>query len=374
HSHNGTDDDIALVRYNADGTADTSFGGGDGIVTTAIGPGDDVAQSVTVQTDGKILVTGSSDNGADSDFTLIRYNADGTLDTSFGGTGIITTDITGPSDEGAESVAVQSDGKILVAGTHDNGSDNVFALVRYNNDGTLDSSFGGGDGIVTTTFGLSSHVAHSIALQPDGKILVAGQGDDGTGPDFTLARYNTDGTLDISFGAGDGFVTTDALGYEGGYSLDLQSDGRILVAGYTYSGGYYQLMQVRYNTDGALDTTYGMPNFTEGGAAVVLNADVDVSDSELNELNGGLGNYDGAGLTLVRDGGANSDDVLSFNDGNGITLSGSNLIKNSQVIATFDITTTPGELVITFTDANGEIPTSTDVDNILRQITYANSS
>ena len=87
-----------------------------------------------------------------------------------------------------------------------------------------------------------------------------------------------------------------------------------------------------------------------------------------------LGNYSGASLTLVRNGGVSTEDVFAFNDGNGITLSGGNLIKNAQVIATFDITTTPGQLVITFTGANGEIPTSTDVDNILRQITYANSS
>ncbi|MCH9664028.1 MAG: hypothetical protein K0U66_10310, partial [Gammaproteobacteria bacterium] len=116
------------------------------------------------------------------------------------------------------------------------------------------------------------------------------------------------------------------------------------------------------------------PTFVEDGTAVVLDVDVDVIDVELDALNSGNGNYDGASLTLVRNGGVSSDDVLSFNDGNGITLSGSNLIKNSQIIATFDITTTTGELILTFTDANGEIPTSADVDNILRQLTYSNSS
>ncbi|MCH9662080.1 MAG: right-handed parallel beta-helix repeat-containing protein, partial [Gammaproteobacteria bacterium] len=116
------------------------------------------------------------------------------------------------------------------------------------------------------------------------------------------------------------------------------------------------------------------PTFIEDGSAVVLDVDVNVIDVELDALNSGNGNYDGASLTLVRNGGVSSDDVLSFSDGNGITLSGSTLIKNSQIIATFDTTTTPGELVLTFTDANGEIPTSADVDNILRQLTYANSS
>ncbi|MEZ6057924.1 MAG: tandem-95 repeat protein [Planctomycetaceae bacterium] len=118
----------------------------------------------------------------------------------------------------------------------------------------------------------------------------------------------------------------------------------------------------------------GNPTYTEGGSAVVLDANVDVSDAELDSLNSSLGNYSSSSLTIVRNGGVNTQDILSFNDGNGITLSGGNLIKNSQVIATFDTTSTNGQLVISFTDANGEIPTSADVDNILRQITYANSS
>jgi len=118
----------------------------------------------------------------------------------------------------------------------------------------------------------------------------------------------------------------------------------------------------------------GAPTFVEGGATVVLDADVDVGDTGLDALNSGNGNYSGADLTLVRNGGVSTQDVFSFNDGNGITLSGGNLIKNSQVIATLDTTTTPGQLVITFTDANGEIPTSADADNIMRQIAYANSS
>ncbi|MCP4965982.1 MAG: hypothetical protein GY926_12190, partial [bacterium] len=114
----------------------------------------------------------------------------------------------------------------------------------------------------------------------------------------------------------------------------------------------------------------GTPIFTEGGAAVILDVDVSIADSELDALN----DYHGASVTLVRNGGVSTDDVFSFTTANGISLSGSNLIKNAQTIASFDITTTPGELVITFTNANGETPTSADVDNILQQITYENSS
>ena len=107
---------------------------------------------------------------------------------------------------------------------------------------------------------------------------------------------------------------------------------------------------------------------------MVQDADVNVGDAELDALNSGSGNYDGASVTLVRNGGVDSDDVFTFADGNGITLVGTDLIKSSQIIASFDTTTTPGELVVSFTDANGVTPTSADVDNILRQITYSNSS
>ncbi|MCA9063581.1 MAG: cadherin domain-containing protein, partial [Planctomycetaceae bacterium] len=230
--------------------------------------------------------------------------------------------------------------------------------------------------------GAASDYGQSVQVQSDGKIVVGGYADIGGVWEFALTRYNSDGTLDASFGGGDGIVTTDVgPGFDSGRSLTIQSDGKILLAGISSNGSNDDFALVRYNSDGTLDTTFdltnkldGTPTFTEGGSAVVLDADIDVRDSELDAFNSGNGNYSGSSLTIVRNGGASTEDVLSFNDGNGITLSGGNLIKNSQVIATFDITSTAGELVITFTDANGEIPTSADVDNTLRQITYANSS
>ncbi|MFK7996126.1 MAG: cadherin domain-containing protein [Granulosicoccus sp.] len=114
--------------------------------------------------------------------------------------------------------------------------------------------------------------------------------------------------------------------------------------------------------------------FVEGGEAVLLDPNILVADSELDQLNGGNGNYSGTVLTVVRNAGANSDDVMSFVNDNGITLTDSTLVKNSNAIASFDTMTTAGELIVTFTDANGEIPTSADVDNVLRQLSYANSS
>ena len=376
YSNNGTDFDFALVRFNSDGTLDTGFGGGDGMVTTAIGAQSDQGHGVAVQADGKIVVAGYTSNGSNIDFAITRYNADGTLDTSFGGGDGIATYDSGAADFGF-SVAIQSDGKIL-AGGRINGD---FAILRFDTNGTLDTSFGGGDGVATTNTG-SSDFGESITLQPDGKILLAGYGYNGSDDDVALLRYNSDGTLDTSFGGGDGIVTTAiGAGHDRGHGVAVHSDGKILVGGSSHNGADYDFALVRYNSDGSLDTTFnlqntldGTPTFTEGGPAVVLDADVDVSDAELDALNGGAGNYDGASLTIARSGGASAEDVLGFNDGNGITLVGGSLIKNSQIIATFDTTTTTGELVVSFTDANGEIPTSADVDIILRQITYANAS
>ncbi|MCP4857295.1 MAG: DUF4347 domain-containing protein, partial [Fuerstiella sp.] len=134
------------------------------------------------------------------------------------------------------------------------------------------------------------------------------------------------------------------------------------------------------NDEPSFTNLNGTPTFTEDGAAVVLDADVVVSDVELDALNSSNGDYDGASVTLVRNGGVSTDDVFSFSDGNGITLETSTslnktvLQKSGATIAIFDTTTIPGELKITFTNANGQTPTSADVDHILQQIIYANSS
>ena len=379
-THDGTDYDFALVRYNTDGTLDTSFSG-DGILTTAIGAGNDYGYNMTVQTDGKILVAGYSHNGTDYDFALVRYNTDGTLDTSFSADGMLTTAISTGNDI-AYSVTLQDDGKILVAGYGTNGANIDFALVRYNTDGSLDTSFSG-DGMLTTDVDSNADTAFTVMVQSDGKILVAGNSFNGVDYDFAVVRYSADGTLDTSFSDNGMLTTAVGAGADNAYSASLQADGKILLAGSAIVAGNTDFALVRYNADGTLDTTFdseltttldGNPTFTEGGAAVVLDADVNISDTELDALNSGLGNYADASLTLGRNGGTSANDVFAFNDDNGITLSGGNLIKNTQVIATFDTTTTPGELVISFTDSNGETPTSADVDNILRQITYANSS
>lgn len=249
YSYNGSNDDFTLVRYNYDGSLDTTLDG-DGKLTTAIGPRDDRAYGVAVQADGKILLGGESWNGSNYDFALVRYNVDGSLDTTFGVAGIVTTAI-GNADDHAYSVALQTDGKILLGGYAFSGSSHDdFALVRYNTDGSLDTSFGG-DGVVTTGIGASSDHGRSVAVQADGKILLGGYSSIGSSDDFAVARYNTDGSLDTSFD-GDGKVTTNIISTDRAESVAVQADGKILLGGFSF--GAFAL--VRYNTDGSLDMSF----------------------------------------------------------------------------------------------------------------------
>ena len=244
---NTGNDDFALYRYNTDGSLDSSFGTG-GKVFTAVGSGNDFAYSVAIQTDGKIVVAGYSNQ----DFALVRYNTDGSLDTSFGTGGKVTTEV-GSGTARAYSVAIQTDGKIVAAGYSTSGNQD-FALVRYNTNGTLDSNFGTG-GKVTTDIG-SGDIAQSVAIQTDGKIVVAGYSDNGSNADFALVRYNTDGTLDTNFGTGGKVITAIGSSTDAAYSVAIQSDGKIVAAGFSDNGSNADFALVRYNTDGTLDTTF----------------------------------------------------------------------------------------------------------------------
>ncbi len=248
-----------IVRAAA-GDLDGGFGNS-GLVMTDIGGNDDFGWATAIQTDGKIVVVGSSFSGPgfQNDFAIVRYNSDGTLDDDFGSAGKVTTDIGGDADV-AQSVAVQSDGKIVVAGHRIVGANWDFAVVRYNPDGTLDTSFDGdtgtGNGIVTTALGGSTEFVSSLALQSDDKIVLVGYTNNGVGDDIALVRFNPDGTLDTSLG-GTGIVTTDiGGGNEEARSVAIQSDGKIVLVGYTDLGAETNVAVVRYNIDGSLDTDF----------------------------------------------------------------------------------------------------------------------
>jgi uncharacterized delta-60 repeat protein len=254
---------LPALTFAAPGDLDLSFGSG-GKVITPIGSSHDFANSVAIQSDGKIVAAGNSDNGANSDFAVVRYNTNGSLDTSFNGTGKVTTPI-GSSDDFARSVAIQADGKIVAAGFSDNGANYDFAVVRYNADGSLDTSFGG-TGKVVTQVGGSCDFAYSVAIQADGKIVAAGNSDNGVGncssagTNFAVVRYNTNGTLDTTFN-GTGKVVTpignNSGASSGASSVAIQADGRIVAAGYSSSFVTDpDFAVVRYNTNGSLDTSF----------------------------------------------------------------------------------------------------------------------
>ena len=202
--------DCALARYNSDGSLDGSFGIGGKVSVDFAGGINDEALDVVVQNDGKIVVVVGQALFTDCDFTVARYNSDGSPDATFGVGGKATTDFFGDNDS-SYSVALQSDGKIIAAGpVTNNVSDNDFGLARYNNDGSLDATFGAG-GKVTTDFFGSNDGAFRIAIQADGKVIAVGSAIVGFQLDFALARYNADGTPDVTFGIA-GKVTTDFFG------------------------------------------------------------------------------------------------------------------------------------------------------------------
>ena len=281
YSHNGSNGDYALVRYNTDGSLDTTFDT-DGKVTTAFDNGNDFARAVVLQTDGKIVAVGDSANNAGNrNFSIVRYSADGSLDTSFDTDGKVTTAI-GLGADVANSAILQSDGKIIAAGYYDNGiNGNDFVLVRYNTNGSLDTSFDT-DGKVSTTFGTGSDIAASVILQSDGKIIAAGYSNNGSNIDFALVRYNSDGSLDTSFDTDGKLTTAVGSGNEGIYSVILQSDGKIIAAGYSHNGSNNDFALVRYNSDGSLDTSFG----TAGKVTTAVGAGAEEINSAILQSDG----------------------------------------------------------------------------------------
>ena len=282
------DSDFLVARYDTTGAPDAGFGI-DGIVMTDFGDHDE-ATSVALQSDGKIVVAGVKGGPltGTTDFALARYDGTtGVLDPTFGAGGKVVTDVGGA--DRANGVAIQADGKIVAAGTKRVVSDRVFAVVRYAANGAVDLTFGGA-GQVTTPF-FQDTEATAVAIQADQKIVVVGTTDilnvpdlPNTRLDFAMARYNVDGSLDGMFGTG-GTVTTDfAFGYERAYAVAIQADGRILVAGSRADAADIEMLVdfalARYETNGTLDTTFGTGGKTtvdfgavDAGGGVALQPD-----------------------------------------------------------------------------------------------------
>ena len=239
------------------GVVDTSFGGGP--VTTPVGAGEDYANAVAVQADGKVIVAGTAATNAGTFIALVRYQRDGAVDPSFGIAGKVVTQV-GANSDVATALAVQADGRIVVAGhTTQAASGQDFLLLRYRADGTLDPSFAQG-GILVVPIGVEGDRAFAVAIQDDGKIVAAGESQTGvntTGQDFALVRVLPDGTLDAGFGNGGKVVTPikSAGGRDVVYALALpvvNGEQRILAV-----GGEGDFLAARYTAGGALDAGFG---------------------------------------------------------------------------------------------------------------------
>ncbi|PYE47937.1 putative Ig domain-containing protein [Deinococcus yavapaiensis] len=285
---------ITITVNSASGSLDTTFGSG-GKVTTPIGTSGEEAYALVMQPDGKLVAAGATFNGSNFDFALVRYNSNGTLDTTFGSGGKVTTPI-GTSNDFAYALVMQPDGKLVAAGATYNGSNSDLALVRYNSNGSLDTTFGT-SGKVTTPIGTSDDQAHALVMQPDGKLVAAGQASNGSNFDFALVRYNSNGTLDTTFGSGGKVTTPIGTSNDYAYALVMQPDGKLIAAGRTINGSTYDFALVRYNSNGSLDTTFG----TSGKVTTAMSVYNDEVRALAVQPDGKLvAAGSGDGITLVR--------------------------------------------------------------------------
>jgi uncharacterized delta-60 repeat protein len=359
--------DFALLRFNVDGTLDSTFNG-TGRVLTDFGGTSDIALQLIALPDGKILALGRNSVNSSYSLELARYNSDGSLDTTFNGTGKLVTNI--GSDGSGQCVAVQPDGRILVGGvSHSNGFAD-FEVARYHTDGSVDTSFGAAGKVVTDMGSNRPDEIGNLTVQSDGKILAVGTTDvDGTW-NCAVVRYNPDGSLDSTFNE-TGKVSIDIGNHsnDAAYSVTVQPDGKIVIAGSSNANGSSDFAVARLNPDGSLDTTFGTTNYfsyAPGGAPIPLDNRVAVYDHTLAALNGGMGDYSGASLSLYREGGAVGEDVfsalgeLSFADGT--------VIFSGVTVGT--VTNTGGLLTITF----NHNATQVRVNGVISHIGYSDSS
>ncbi len=273
--------DFCVARYEASGALDSTFGG-TGLVLINLSSGQDYATGIAIQSDGKMVVVGHCETSFASDFCLARYLLDGSLDVSFGGGGKVIAPVALDTTF-ATAVAIQSDGKILVAGQCLNVSDGDFCVVRYLSSGNLDSAGFGTGGVARTPTAVGAFdEAASLALQSDGKIVLAG-GCNLPGRQFCVARLLGNGALDTSFG-GTGIVSAAFSGtFNDALAVAIQSDGKIIVAGACTSGSTVSVICLaRFQSNGAFDTGFGdggkteldvSPGQIDLGNAVALQAD-----------------------------------------------------------------------------------------------------
>lgn len=247
-----------LVRYNSDGSLDQTFGDNGRTHSQLQGCVSTEYNELAIQSDQKIVVAGVvlCESARSNDVVLARHNEDGSLDRSFGNDGWVVTDLAGSHDRVGE-LAILPDGKLLVVGTAHSGEHNRVALARYNSDGSPDMTFDGDGRAFAGVDGYQYSNGEALALQPDGKLITAGWVSDENPRGFLLARFNGDGTLDTTFGTGG--VTVVDFGGAGGsaWSIAIQADGTIIAAGNKNSPDGPDFALARFDAEGRLDPSFG---------------------------------------------------------------------------------------------------------------------
>lgn len=242
---------MTTVRFTSQGQLDLGFGNS-GVVTTSLAGGEAFGHAVAVQPDNKPVVAGQ----VNSDLAVVRYTVTGTLDTGFSGSGVVTTSIGTKGSEGYD-LAIQADGKIVVAGVWADGSSSDYLVARYQSNGTLDMTLNG-NGIVTTSLstGLDDASYYGVAIQKDNKIVAVGEESYAGVPVMIIARYQANGHLDSTFN-GTGIVTTSIGMGAAAADVAIQADGKIIAAGVAVENGKSYVAVVRYRSDGNLDAGFG---------------------------------------------------------------------------------------------------------------------
>jgi uncharacterized delta-60 repeat protein len=271
---------FGLARYNSDGTLDADFfgqgpGGGRSIAYFGTDQEESVANSVAIQSNGKIVLAGYTRRDGATNFGLARFNPNGSLDNSFDGDGLVVTDFFGGVDE-ARAVVIQAGGTVVAVGNTQRGGSNYnFAVARYNPNGSLDTSLNGNGKVDVSFFG-GDDGAYGMAIQHDSKIVLVGSAFVNNNYSLAVARLNPNGSLDTSFNGigkfqgniGDGGGTDEARG------VALQPDGKIVLAGYAPVGGVNNFALVRINPNGGIDSTFGSAGILTtafGGGVAIAN-------------------------------------------------------------------------------------------------------
>ena len=245
--------EFMVVRYLTNGVIDSLFGN-NGKATVLVETANSTAKALAIQQDGKIVVAGHYDNNFYNDAAVVRFNSNGTIDTTFGNTGVVRLVLSNQFDE-FQDVAIQSDNHIVLAGLTSQNSTPDFLLIRMQPDGSPDPFFGV-NGQVTTDFGGNTDGIYSLLLQPDNKILVSGSTNIGSCY-FAAARYLENGTLDPTFGTGGKVQVLSGARLDNCYGMALQTDSSIVLVGTHHSGAIDNYMVVRLTKLGVPDNTFG---------------------------------------------------------------------------------------------------------------------